>query len=27
LIGQPETRLSGGTRAVVEEILRTVPVG
>ncbi len=27
LIGQPETRLSGGTRAVVEDILRSVPVG
>ena len=26
LIGQPETRLSGGTRAVVEEMLRSVPV-
>ncbi len=27
LIGQPETRLAGGTRAVVDEILRTVPIG
>jgi MoxR-like ATPase len=27
LIGQPETRLSGGTRTVVEDILRSVPVG
>lgn len=26
LIGQPETRLTGGTRTVVEEILRTVSV-
>lgn len=27
LIGQPETRMAGGTRAVVEEILRSVSVG